>query len=264
MNHRLRWHLGALASVVALLASLASLDAQALALGRVTVQSALGEPLRAEIDIAEITADEAASLRASVGSAAAFKAAGLEYTPAVIGVQVTLQKRPDGRSYLRLSSSRPVAEPFVDLVLEASWSSGRVVRDYALLFDPPSLRSGSAISAAPVTAPVLPRQSGATGIAPARETSPSYPASPPLPRAAALAPAPAPNRAAPQESRRVKAPASISALAPAGEKKVAVKPGDTASKIAANINHSDNDNNCGRNNTPNRSAIQGAANRTTP
>ena len=233
MNHRLRWHLGALASVVALLASLASLDAQALALGRVTVQSALGEPLRAEIDIAEITADEAASLRASVGSAAAFKAAGLEYTPTVIGVQITLQKRPDGRSYLRLSSSRPVSEPFVDLVLEASWSSGRVVRDYALLFDPPGLRSGSAVSAAPVTAPVLPRQSGPTAIAPARDSSPSYPASPPLPRTASLAPASAPNRAAPQESRRAKAPASISALAPAGEKKVAVKPGDTASKIAA-------------------------------
>jgi pilus assembly protein FimV len=232
MNHRVRWHLGALASVVALLASLASLDAQALALGRVTVQSALGEPLRAEIDIAEITADEAASLRSGVGNADAFKAAGLEYTPAVIGVQVTLQKRSDGRSYLRLSSSRPVAEPFVDLVLEASWSSGRIVRDYTLLFDPPSLRSGSAVGAAPITAPVLPRQSAPAGIPPARDISPYYPTSPLPPRAAAVAPAPAPTRAAPQESR-ARAPAPATASAPAGEKRVAVKPGDTASKIAA-------------------------------
>ena len=97
MNHRIRWRFGALASAVALLGSLASVEAQALALGRVTVQSALGEPLRAEIDIAEITSDEASSLKAGVASAAAFKAAGLEYTSAVVGVQVTLQKRPDGR-----------------------------------------------------------------------------------------------------------------------------------------------------------------------
>ncbi len=196
MNHRVRWHLGALASVVALLASLASLDAQALALGRVTVQSALGEPLRAEIDIPEITTDETASLRAGVANADAFKAAGLEYTPAVIGVQVSLQKRPDGRSYLRLSSSHPVAEPFVDLVLEVSWSSGRIMRDYTMLFDPPSLRSGSAGGAEPITA--------------------------------AVAPTPAPTRAAPQESR-----AKARASAPAGEKQVAVKSGDTAGKIAA-------------------------------
>ncbi len=230
MNHRVRWHLGALASVVALLASLASLDAQALALGQVTVQSALGEPLRAEIDIAEITTDEAASLRVGVANADAFKAADFEYTPAVIGVQVTLQKRPDGRFYLRLSSSRPVAEPFVDLVLEASWSSGRIVRVYTMLFDPPSLRSGSAGGAAPVTAPVLPRQSAPADIPPARGTAavPSYyPTSPPPADAAAVAPTLAPTRAAPQESR-AKAPVS----APAGEKQVAVKSGDTAGKIA--------------------------------
>ena len=222
MNHRVHWHLGAVATVVALLASLASLDAQALALGRVTVQSALGEPLRAEIDIAEITPEEAASLRAGVANADAFKAAGLEYTPAVIGMQITLQKRPDGRSYLRLSSSRPVAEPFVDLVLEASWSSGRIARDYTMLFDPPSLRSGSAVGAAPITAPGLSRQVPAD-IPPARGISaiPYYfPTSPPAARAAAVAPTPAPTRAARQVSR-----AKATASAPAGEKRVAVKPG---------------------------------------
>ncbi len=231
MNQCVRWQTAAVACVVAMLGGLASQDAHALSLGRITVQSALGEPLRAEIDVPDISADEASSLRAGVASAAAFKAAGLEYTPAVIGVQVTLQKRPDGRSYLRLSSSRPVAEPFVDLVLEASWSSGRIVRDYTMLFDPPNLRSGSAVGAAPITAPVLPRQAAPAGIPPARDIY--YPTSPPPPRAAAVAPTPAatpaPARAALQESRRAKAPAPV----PAGEKQVAVKPGDTAGKIAA-------------------------------
>ncbi|MDP3606469.1 MAG: hypothetical protein Q8R59_12070, partial [Polaromonas sp.] len=66
MNHPRPWRLGAVAAAIALAGTFASLQVQALGLGRVTVQSALGEPLRAEIDIPEINAEEAASLRASV------------------------------------------------------------------------------------------------------------------------------------------------------------------------------------------------------
>ena len=192
MTHRSKWRKVALASAVALLGSVTSIPAQALGLGRITVQSALGEALRAEIDIPEITADEASTLRVGVAAPAAFKAAGLEYTVAVVGVQVSLQKRIDGRSYLRLSSTRPVTEPFVDLILEASWASGRLVRDYTMLFDPPTLRQ----SAAP-TVPILPRS-------PAPSTAvigsiPYYPSAPPpvqannqvITRQAAVATAPA-------------------------------------------------------------------------
>ena len=138
MNNRGRWRIGALASAIALLGSLASLEVHALALGRISVQSALGEPLRAEIDVADLTAEEAASLKAGVAPADAFKAAGLEYTAAVTDLQVSLQRRADGRAYLRLTSRRPVTEPFVDLILEANWSSGRITRDYTMLFDPPN------------------------------------------------------------------------------------------------------------------------------
>ena len=223
MNNRVRWRVSALASAIALLGSFTSMDAQALALGRITVQSALGEPLRAEIDIAEITADEANSLKAGVASAEAFRAAGLEYTSAVVGVQVSLQKRADGRSYLRLSSTRPVNEPFVDLVLDASWSSGRVMRDYTLLFDPPSQRN-SAVATAPVApvAPMLPRpplsraSAGATPAAPPTPTS-AVPLARPLPGPVVKAPA-----AAPAASK-----------APSGGQQVTVKQGDTAGKIAA-------------------------------
>ena len=137
-----------------LAAGFSPLEAQALALGRVTVQSALGEPLRADIDIPEITAEEAASLRAAVASPDAFRAAGLEYNPAMANLQITLQQRPGGRMFLRLTSDRTINDPFIDLILEANWSAGRIVRDYTLLFDPPSLRPAS--PPAPVAAPASP------------------------------------------------------------------------------------------------------------
>lgn len=226
MNNPGHLRMGVLASAVALLAGLASFNAAALGLGRITVQSALGEPLRAEIDISEINADEANSLRAGVASPDAFKQAGLEYTPAVVGLQVSLQKRADGRAFLRLSSTRPVTEPFVDLVLEANWSSGRIVRDYTMLFDPPNLRqAASTVSpTAPIfsrpAAPVLPPP--ATGMA----SIPYYPTSPPPAR---VVPAPAAPMQRPAPTPRP----PVAARAPASGQQVTVKAGDTAGKIAA-------------------------------
>ena len=231
MNNRVRWRLGALASAIALIGSLASFEARALALGRITVQSALGEPLRAEIDIADINAEEAASLKAGTASAETFKAAGLEYTAAIVDLQVSLQRRADGRAFLRLSSSRPVNEPFVDLILEANWSSGRIVRDYTMLFDPPVLRrngnAGSALAAAPIapTAPALSSQ-------PAAPATPNRAISPPIAASAQARPAvPVTKAAAPGP---VASPAADSAGRPSGTgQQLTVKAGDTAGKIAA-------------------------------
>ncbi|MES2360466.1 MAG: FimV/HubP family polar landmark protein [Pseudomonadota bacterium] len=220
MKNRLRWRMGALASAIALLGSLASLDAHALGLGRITVQSALGEPLRAEIDISEISTDEAASLKAGVANAEAFKAAGLEYTTAVAGVQVSLQKRADGSAFLRLSSSRPMTEPFVDLILEASWSSGRIARDYTMLFDPPSLRQPGVAPTAPMLSrPAIPSAPSAAGIGRIPYSPPAASAQP------SMRPAPV-ARAQPAKTSPVP-------KAAAGGQQLAVKQGDTAGKIAA-------------------------------
>lgn len=206
-------------------------DAQALALGRIVVQSALGEPLRAEIDVPEISAEEAASLRVGLAPGDAFRAAGMEFNPALSDLRVSLERRPDGRSFLRLSSGRPVNEPFMDMILEANWASGRIVRDYTLLFDPPNLRPAAAaplapgVSAQPRPSPVPPPSArpvvppAAVGAAPAVQPPVAAPASPP---AQATRPVPAPATPAP-------APASE----PSGETQVRVQPGDTAGRLAA-------------------------------
>ena len=202
------------AALLALSLGLGAQDAAALALGRLSVQSGLGEPLRAEIDIPEINAAEADSLRATLASPEAYRASGLEYHPALNGVRMSLQKRPDGRSYLRVTSDRPVNDPFLDLVLEANWASGRTVRDYTLLLDPPSQRPAAAapsVAAAPVvTAPVVP-------------AAPARPQAITRPTAAPVAPA------APRPSAQATAPTVRTAPS---DKSLTVQRGQTASKIA--------------------------------
>ena len=163
----LRWKSTALAAAV-LLAATGSNDAHALALGQLTVQSALGEPLQAQIQLPEATAAELASLRTEVAPPSAYKTAGMEYNTAANGVRISVQRRPDGSAYLQLRSDRSFNEPFLDLILEVSWSAGRIVRDYTLLFDPPSSRQ----AAAPVT---LPQARLAPATSPAPAPSPSNP-----------------------------------------------------------------------------------------
>jgi pilus assembly protein FimV len=104
--------LHAVAAAALLCASLVHhTDAQALALGRVVVQSALGEPLRAEIDVPDINAEEAASLRVGLASGDTFRAAGIDVNPALATLQISLQRRADGRAFLRLTSLRPAPQP---------------------------------------------------------------------------------------------------------------------------------------------------------
>ena len=210
-----RWKLKAV--TFATLLALGGTNALALSLGRITVQSALGEPLNAEIDIPDINAEEAASLKVQVASPANFKSAGLDYSPVLTGLRMVLQKRPDGRSYLRLSSDRLVQEPFVDLILDAGWQSGRVVRNYTMLFDPPHMRPTP--MAQPLTA-TLP-------VPLAAPSSVTVPRLAPPPRSAAQASLP--ERRQPAVAAE---PKSAPAVAGSASRKVTVRAGDTASKIA--------------------------------
>ncbi|RCW73902.1 FimV/HubP family polar landmark protein [Pseudorhodoferax soli] len=206
-------------------------QAQALTLGRASVQSALGEPLRAEIELPDITEEESRTLQTAIATPQAFRAAGLEYNAALGTVRIERARRADGRAVLRLSSDQPVREPFIDLILQANWASGRAVRDYTLLLDPPSQRQPAA-----QTAPQLPPSAAAAP--PAVAAPPARPpAAPPAASAPAPAPAPAATPAPPSPPAAPPAPAARAAAPPpapgATPDTATVRRGDTASRIAS-------------------------------
>ena len=234
-----RWKYSALAAAVVTTFGLYAADASALALGPITVQSALGEPLRAEIDLPQITPAEADTLRASTAAPEVFRSQGMEYSTAVTQMQVQLQRRPDGRMVLRLSSDRPINDPFVDLVIDATWGTGRITRSYTMLFDPPALRR-------PPVAVTAPAQITAPQTTAAAATPTSAPPAPPAPPAAQPV-ATAPVNTAPASTARPE-PKIYSTVpgrtqlasprpAPKAEQSsqpdsVTVRPGDTAGRIA--------------------------------
>ena len=212
----------ALTGVAAAAFLLAAPAAWSLGLGRMQVQSALGESLRAEIDVTSITPEEAANLRVRVAPPDSYKAAGVDYNPVLPGTRVELLRRTDGRPYLKLSSERGVQEPFVDVILEINWATGRLVREYTMLFDPPV----TARAPAP-TAAAGPAISAAT---PVPSTAPRGAQTRPVP--ARQAPT---ETMAPREPRQATAAPAAQPAAAAGADEYRVKPGDSLSKVASRM-----------------------------
>jgi pilus assembly protein FimV len=212
----------ALAAMVA-----ASGSAWALGLGRLNVQSGLGEALRAEIDITSLTADEDSSLKVRIAPPESYRASGVDYNAILPSTTVTVARRPDGRPYLRVSSDRAVQEPFLDVILELTWSSGRLVREYTLLLDPPQSRVAPPALA---TAPTAPQVSAAPQAAPAPAPDTGAVGAAPIPPQAAAPAAPSrPARGSGQPSRASAAPATTG---PTGADEYKVREGDTLYRIA--------------------------------
>ncbi|MEM8518784.1 FimV/HubP family polar landmark protein [Janthinobacterium sp. CG_23.4] len=133
-------------------AVLLSPAASAAELGKITVLSAAGQPLRAEVELSAVKPGEAAGLLARLAPPDAYRQANVEFNPALNALTFAVENR-NGKAFIRISSAQAVAEPMVDLLLELSSKSGRQVREYAFVLDTPEVRqTRGAQVAAPVAA----------------------------------------------------------------------------------------------------------------
>lgn len=190
--------------------------AYAAGLGRITVQSALGQPLRAEIEIVSLQPGEADSLKAGLASIDAFRQASVELTRDLSTLRFAIERKPSGQYVIAVTSPQPVNEPFIDMLVELASNNGRLVREYTFLLDPPEYRGPAVASAAQPVAPLT--------VKPLPAPVPASVPAPTVPAPAASAPAPATAEPAPASSK----PAASRAAASTHE----VKRGDTLAKIA--------------------------------
>jgi pilus assembly protein FimV len=204
-------------------------QADAAGLGRLNVTSGLGQPLRAELEVTSVGRDELPTLQVRMAPLAAFRAANLDFNPALTNLRFALDKRPDGGYFVRISSASPVNEPYLDLMVELTWATGRVIREYTVLLDPPSLRADAPV-VPPVAAASTPTAPSVTPPATRPSTAPSTPSSPGL---ATTAPGtPAASARAPSTAATAAAPTTPRSTTPS-EGSYVVKSGDTLGAIAA-------------------------------
>jgi pilus assembly protein FimV len=218
LNRRPQIMSSALKTLTAAVASavLLSSVANAAGLGKLTVLSALGQPLRAEIELTAVSNEEAAGLVAKLASTDAYRAANVEFNPALLSLRFAVEQR-GGRQFVRITSPQPLNEPFVDLLLELSWNNGRLVREYTFLLDPAELRATQSAQVAPsAPAAANARAARAAAAAPAQ--------------AAELVPA-----ARPQRRARAEETAGEPGMRGAAASRYRVRAGDTLGRIAGKL-----------------------------
>lgn len=147
------------ALVTAMLGAFAS-HAYALGLGEITLNSALHQPLDAEVAVLSASPEEVDELNVSLAPPAAYERAGVERIYLHTKLRFSVERKPDGSAVVRVTSQDPIREPYLDFLLEASWGSGQVVREYTMLIDPPVLMPSEPAPApsAPAVSQAAPRQ----------------------------------------------------------------------------------------------------------
>lgn len=176
---------------IAAASALSSGMAQALGLGELSVKSTLNQPLVAEIELTEAQGLNAAQVVPSLATTADFAQAGITRQAFLNDLTFTPVINASGKSVLRITSSRPVREPFVKFLVQVLWPNGRLLREYSLLLDPPKYSPEAAAAAAaaastPAVSPAAPAQLPSTAPAAEQPVTP-----PPAPEPAAQTPAPA-------------------------------------------------------------------------
>lgn len=172
---------------IAAASALSSGMAHALGLGEVTLQSALNQPLVAEIELLEVRDLASNEVLPSLAAPEEFTKAGVDRQYFLTDLKFTPVLKPNGKSVIRVTSSKPVREPYLNFLVEVLWPNGRLLREYTLLLDPPLYAPQTAVAAAPQLPVAAPAPRPLAAPAPAPRPAPPQ-ATAPTPPAAAAAP----------------------------------------------------------------------------
>ena len=202
-----------------LISALASTTAGAVGLGDIELHSYLGKPLNAMIPLNHLGDLGADQLRVSLGNEEEYQALGVEfsYQHTLMRLEPVIQ---NGRGYVRVITREPIAEPYLNFVLNLRWPQGQVVREYAVLLDPPAMNN-EVVAAARNVHPINVQPIGVQSVnsdagAPAVAASTGTAADEGAPIAA-----------------DVPAPRARPAVDPAADGSYRVQPGDSLWKLAA-------------------------------
>jgi pilus assembly protein FimV len=150
-----------------LISALAAANAGAVGLGEIELHSHLGKPFEAVIPLNHLGDLDASQLKVKLGSEEEYRTLGVEFA-----YQHTLMRLDpvirDGRGFIRVVTRDPVSEPYLNFVLNVRWPQGQLVREFAVLLDPPA--PAEAVAARPLQiAPVAGPASVAAPVPAVRE-----------------------------------------------------------------------------------------------
>jgi pilus assembly protein FimV len=172
----------------------------ALAVRDLQTKSALGEPYQGEIELVEVGDLNADEIKVSLATQEDFERLGVERVYFLTDLRFDVMLNAGGRSFVKITSSKPVREPFLDFVVRIAWPGNTRLQGVTALLDPPVLADTTPqaverpLATQPaVSTPVQPVEASQTESAePPAPVVPSAPARPVRQPAPAVAAQPTP------------------------------------------------------------------------
>ncbi|HEX7038140.1 MAG TPA: FimV/HubP family polar landmark protein [Pseudomonadales bacterium] len=131
-----------------LAALLGPASAWALGLGDIRLESSLNEKLNAEIELLDARGLQPTEIIVSLASAEDFERVGVERFFFLTDLRFEVAYDERGVRSVRVTSTQPVTEPYLNFLVEVLWPSGRLLKEYTLLLDPPTYSPAPAPSVA--------------------------------------------------------------------------------------------------------------------
>jgi pilus assembly protein FimV len=108
----------------------------AFGLGEIEINSALNQPMNAEIDLVGFSAATIDEVHVELASQQMFERVGvprpyiltrLKFTPMI----------SNGKPVIKVTSTDAIREPFLTFLVDVRWAKGKLLREYTVLLDPP-------------------------------------------------------------------------------------------------------------------------------
>ena len=127
-----------LAAAYVLAAMFYTTVANAVGFGDITLNTALNEPLDAEISLTNVEAIDTDLLVVRLAPASAFASAGVTRDYYLTQLSFEIQNSAEGKTVVKVASQEPILEPYVDFLVELEWPEGRILQEYTLRLDRPT------------------------------------------------------------------------------------------------------------------------------
>lgn len=112
-------------------------SAHAVGMGELDLKSALNQRFDGEIVLTNVAGLGLDEILPNLASQTDFDRVGVTRNYQLTDLRFKLRAREDGTYLINVTSSKTIIEPFLNFIVEIIWPTGRMLREYTVLLDPP-------------------------------------------------------------------------------------------------------------------------------
>ncbi len=182
--------------LIGALCTFVATNVSALGLGKITLDSALNQPLKGQIELFEVRELTKEEIRVEIASREDFDRIGIDKTYFLSDLKFDVVLEGAGAPYIIVTSNKLVREPFINFLIQVQWPSGKLLREYTLLMDlpvfsneaAPSVQTSSSAPSTQISQPVQQAPAVTPNSSPSYNPRSSYEQAPPRPTAQEVSP----------------------------------------------------------------------------